>query len=353
MIELTAALQTDGENRVPPIKIFDQSNNQIKTVGRGSARLFSKPIEPTRLGSAWVFGIDMGVEPRRFTDAHGNFTLDTRRLTSFVRDISLISDDDYREIKQPSKLTKFPEDLANKNLEYSGIYEDGWMAESAVVRLAGPTRPVQFNVAGIMPWNPKTSGVSQIVVRIDGVEKARFSLTQGEFSIPMQIEPSDKPILVEIRADGARPLGPVDHRPASIRLTRIGWDAAEGPYPKEYKPSPDTAATMDSVGFWSDGWSATHSELTLASGTGGILAIRGMVPSLGNTFEAKLTVIINGTEIGTADVRPGEVTTRFPIPASAEPRRIVLNFSNGQHLPRPDTRRVGMLIDSISISLAQ
>lgn len=223
MLEITASLNSDGENRLPPIKLFNQASNSIGSVGRGSARLFSQSIKPFYLDSAMVIGIDMGNEPARFADTRGGFTSDTRRLTSFIRDISLISDEDYRVMKRPSKLENFPDDLANKNLEYSGIYEDGWMAESATLLLAAPTHPADFSVVGMMPWNPATSGVSQFIVRVDGVEKARQPLTQGEFSINIQLEPSEKPILVELQADGALPLSAGDRRPASVRLVKIGW----------------------------------------------------------------------------------------------------------------------------------
>ena len=85
-------------------------------------------------------------------------------------------------------VSQFPADLANKALEYSGLYEDGWMAEHGFLRLAGPPRPTRFVVRGVSPWNPTTSGVSDVVVRINGIEKARQGLRQGTFEISFDIE---------------------------------------------------------------------------------------------------------------------------------------------------------------------
>lgn len=247
---------------------------------------------------------------------------------------------------------KLPSVPSLQSMQCSGIWNDGWMAESAVMRLARRTQPARFVVAGMMPWNPKTLGVSQLVVRIDGVEKARHSLTQGPFFIPMNLEPSEKPIWVEIQADGAIPLGSGDHRSVSVRLTRIGWSDSGQTFPLEFRPTPETVASVDPIGLWTDGWSATRSELTLASGGDGILTIKGMIPNLKYQFATKLAVTANETQIGTITIVPGDVAVQFPVPASVMPRRIVLDFADGQGLPSPDDRSVGMMVHAISLSAA-
>ena len=62
---------------------------------------------------------------------------DTRYLTSYVRDISLVGGDAYRALQPPSSLVQFPADLMDPDVEYSGIYEDGWVAEESYIYLAG------------------------------------------------------------------------------------------------------------------------------------------------------------------------------------------------------------------------
>ena len=54
---------------------------------------------------------------------------DPRSLTSYVRDISLVSDAEYRQLRAPTLLEEFPSALGNADLEYSGIYEDGWVGK--------------------------------------------------------------------------------------------------------------------------------------------------------------------------------------------------------------------------------
>jgi hypothetical protein len=49
------------------------------------------------------------------------FALDDRRLVGFTRDISVLTDEQYRALARPTKISRFPDDLLNyKGLEYSG-----------------------------------------------------------------------------------------------------------------------------------------------------------------------------------------------------------------------------------------
>ena len=64
-------------------------------------------------------------------------TIDPRELTSHVRNISLVSEAEYARLRPPSALSRFPSDLENESLEYSGIYEDGWLGEDSYAVLRG------------------------------------------------------------------------------------------------------------------------------------------------------------------------------------------------------------------------
>ena len=223
MLEMTASFNLDRESRLPPAKIFAQPNIPLRTVGRGSARLYSQRLTPLQFGEAYVIGIDMGTDGRRFTDEKGNLTPDTRRLTAFIRDISLVSDEAYTAMKAPARVAAFPEGLADKNLEYSGIYEDGRIGERAFLRLAGPKEPAQFRVSGMMAEDPQKSGVWQLIVRVDGTEKAREALKPGPFTISFDVASSEKASTVELEVNTSDPLSVLDRRSASVRLSSVGW----------------------------------------------------------------------------------------------------------------------------------
>jgi hypothetical protein len=345
MLEVTSGLAADGDNSLPQASLLADPDVALGMIGRGSARIFSPPLSPLRIGNRWALGIDMGRDGRRFVDQDGRPTTDIRRLTSFLRDISLLSEDDYQSLKPPAIVSPFPAGLADKNLEYSGLYEDGWIAETAFMRLAGPPNAAVFNVSGSAPWDPSSTGVSELIIRVNGVEKARHQLKQGDFGFSFTVEKSDTPIRVEISANHAKPLSAGDRRPASVRLTSVGW----APLPSEYNPKSELAPFSTPIGIWNDGWSSQNAELSFPAGGAGQLIIRGRLAKLTAEFTTKMTVSIDGDPIRTFDLDREDIDINVAVPAADRPRRVSLKFSNGQDLPKPDSRHVGMLIQSISL----
>jgi hypothetical protein len=227
LVELTSSFSPAMDFALPPTQVVSDSAFQLGAVGRGSARLYSPPITPTKLGGLTVFGLDMGVDGRQNKQADGKIVLDTRWLTTYVRDISLISEEEYRALKPPHLIAHFPSDLANKALEYSGFYEDGWIAERAFLYLAPPPKAARFFVRGILPSESHASDISELVVLIDGVEKGRHLLQPGGFEFSFDLEPSPEPIRVDLMANAALPLGSQDARIASVLIRSIGWEIRE------------------------------------------------------------------------------------------------------------------------------
>jgi hypothetical protein len=101
------------------------------------------------------------------------------------------------------------------------------MSERAFLRLAAPLKPAQFVIRGFVPWEPERSGVSELVVSIDGVEKIRQALRQGEFKTSFELEPSTGTMRVDLATNASYLLGPQDAREGSILIRSIGWKRAE------------------------------------------------------------------------------------------------------------------------------
>jgi hypothetical protein len=240
LVEMTSSFLPTKQFILPPAQAVTNSAMPLAAVGRGSARLYSEPITLAKVDKLMVFGIDMGVDARPSEVTEGKIVLDPRWLTTSVRDISLISDRDYRALTPPALINEFPAGLTDKALEYSGLYEDGWMAERAFLRLAGPPTPARFVLNGMAPWDPEKSNISELVVLIDGVEKARHALQQGDFEVAFEVEPSLKPIRVDLVANGALRLGPRDARPASILIRSIGWKSSSGGPESGFRPGPSS-----------------------------------------------------------------------------------------------------------------
>lgn len=137
--------QLRAEGRViPPAAVVGTTRVRFHTVGRGSARLISPWVTPRTIDGARYVLLDLGARsvlpnvPRKGLAAlYGrSIPLDPRFLTAYVRNVSLVSSQDGADVDPPRSLSSFPVGLADPGLQYSGFYEDGWVAENSYVDLA-------------------------------------------------------------------------------------------------------------------------------------------------------------------------------------------------------------------------
>ncbi|MDX6698811.1 MAG: hypothetical protein QOE65_2208 [Solirubrobacteraceae bacterium] len=223
-VELTASLRGDGVNRLPPASAIGAARVALPITGRGSARVFSAALRPQMIaGQAYVM-LDMG-EPGRLPPVprHGleriygaNVPLDTRYVTTYVRDVSLIDERELSRLRVPTALRSFPADLADPSLEYSGIYEDGWVGESAHAVLAAG-RGDQVIVTG------DTRSAERLQVLVDGREALRTRLPAGHFSVHAPARVAGRRVRVELRFGSTLPLPAPDLRPAAAHITFLGF----------------------------------------------------------------------------------------------------------------------------------
>jgi hypothetical protein len=144
-LSVTTTPRQDGSNRLPPALVVGSTRQPLGALGRGSAHVFSTLLEPRRINGQSYVLLDMGQTGRILSTPRSGIpglyghsrALDPRYLTSYVRDVSVVTDSQYRELTPPSEISRFPTDLLDPRLEYSGLYEDGWMGEDAFVVLRG------------------------------------------------------------------------------------------------------------------------------------------------------------------------------------------------------------------------
>jgi hypothetical protein len=159
-VHFTRSFAGDGDNRLPPAAVIGTERLPFSLVGRGSARVFSPPVAPQVVGGRPYVALDMGVDGSPFPDRRSvglmrlygrDIALDGRRLVAFTRDVSLVSEAEYRARRTLPALRAFPADLANPDVEYSGLYEDRWVSEAASVSLAAGGSPSMLVVRGTVP----------------------------------------------------------------------------------------------------------------------------------------------------------------------------------------------------------
>jgi hypothetical protein len=225
VIELSDTLNHDGANLLPPAAAVGSSRVPLPLEGRGSARVFSAPLRPQMIAGTPYLLLDIGVNGRLPTVERSGLQglygrrvpIDPRFLTAYVRDVSLVSAARYAHLRAPSALSSFPADLGNPDLEYSGLYEDGWMGADGYVRLAGGPA-ADLVVRGQVP----AGAGGQLRLLVDGHRVDSVVATTGPLNVRVRIPASAATRRVELRFAKTIKLAAPDLRPASVHLSFLG-----------------------------------------------------------------------------------------------------------------------------------
>jgi hypothetical protein len=239
MLEITSTLKSDGSNRLPSVDAIGERRQALLTVGRGSARVFSPPLRPQVINGRSYYMLDMNEfgtyfpSPRKgLMKLWGTQVLyDRRKLVAFARDISLVSPTDFAALKAPPSISKFPDDLLPKHLEYSGIYEkDGWVSEHSYFMLdpAGRTkvsvRGVIPDFRAVMPVEGPEPYTTTATLLIDGQPVAERELQYGDFTLDGAVPAGTGRRKVELRFSRGQLLPPGDGRPVGAMVKFVGFE---------------------------------------------------------------------------------------------------------------------------------
>ena len=235
-ISLTNTLKTDGNNALPPVAVVGGRRMTLPIVGRGAARVFSGIVSPQSLAGIDFLGLDMGIDEKPVRERprsnlmrlYGNeVRADQRNMTVFARDISLVDDARYRDMAAPAFVRRFPADLANQNLEFSGIYEDGWTSEDSrfVLQSNGGSTVM---VRGVVPTVNDPTFHTTLCIAIDGKQVGCTPLDTGQFTFAAQAVAAKRgKHEVRLHFDRYQRLGAGDGRPVAMLAEFIGF----GPEP--------------------------------------------------------------------------------------------------------------------------
>jgi hypothetical protein len=225
-LDLTESLKHDGVNALPPASVVGSRRYRLPLIGSGSARVFSAPLQPQTIDGQKFIVLDLGRKgqltpsTRRGIEAlYGkSVPLDPRYLVAYLRDISMVSAAEYAHLHPPAALSNFPADLANNNVAYSGLYEDGWVGATSYVVLAGGGASKLQLRAGVPP------GVGgHVDVSLNGHALASVPVAPGPLNIELPVPASSQNRRVELRFSETIKLGGDDLRPAAAHLSFIGF----------------------------------------------------------------------------------------------------------------------------------
>jgi hypothetical protein len=201
VVDFTRTALGHGRTELPKKAIVvGEEDYKLPFVGAGSARVVTGIIKPEVYEGQSYITIDFGDTAQPIEKLKTGlmrwygveYNLDDRRLIGFTRDISVITDEQYRAMDRPTRISNFPWDLINyKGLEYSGMYEDGWTTRDAYFKM-GASHPGQvFLFRGYIPDIPRfrTAGVD-VTVSLNGRPTEIVNLKAGAFALTRLIEES-------------------------------------------------------------------------------------------------------------------------------------------------------------------
>ena len=160
----TAGLAGQGFSLPTAAAVIGTERLNLGFEGQGAGRVLSEPLTPREIDGHFYLALDMGVDAVRFpSERHGLAALygtqlgdDPRHLVGFARNISLLTPEQVAALTPPPAIAAFPAGLFDPGLLYSGVSEDGWLADKAWFELALPGSSNLVHVTGEIPgFSPK------------------------------------------------------------------------------------------------------------------------------------------------------------------------------------------------------
>ena len=340
----------------PRALVQGATDQPFGALGHGAFNRIVGPLRPLWHEGAAYVAIDFMEMPEPVPDFrhglkalyHTDVPLDSRRLVGWGRDISVLSPAQYAELARPRRIVRFPQDLiSNDALEFSGIYEDGWLSPDSEFVLAGARVGDCVRLRGSVPALAGTPlGTGDLLVSINGASTIPLPAKAGRFDwqIPITSGASQTRVRLHFTASGALPN--VDTRPVGGALelleispvTAQAWDFTNTETPR-----------LATTGVDQDGWAAKAATLLLPARPQPVeLVMRFEYPGWGGNGQL-LRVRLDGKVIAAQNLTPG--TTEVPLTLAAAPAPQTIEFlcEEAFPLPAPDGRRRACRLLSVEL----
>ena len=236
-LSLSASYSKQEDFRIPAARVAGEVDVTLPVVGRGSARLISVPLKPRQIDSSDYMGIDFGrpgalIDPERkgpMTLFSQNVKLDIRRVVLWARDISYISPSQYVALTRPKAIQAFPSALEDRGLEYSGIFEDGWISDAAYVVLQSSRDSGKRSlfVSGLIPDINGAPFSAVVTIKVNDEVVYTGKHAKGVVSITVPLDHAsvngESMAKVQIESSAFQRLPNGDNRPVSMHIDKIGF----------------------------------------------------------------------------------------------------------------------------------
>jgi hypothetical protein len=129
----------------------------------------------------------------------------------------------------PAGISRFPADLANRELKLGGVFADGWTSPVASLNLHQPDGKQLLVIRGLVPKIGAADYRTGFEVRLDQKVIARRSLGVGEFTLEAQVPAEPGKHRIDLVFSNPQVLPAGDGRAIGARLSFAGFEPADRP----------------------------------------------------------------------------------------------------------------------------
>jgi hypothetical protein len=234
IISLSSTLLPQHDRKLPVVALNQATGVKLPIVGRGSARIEVRNFTTEEVKGREYLQFLFLNEPRLFPQTGNRITqlygkdipIDTRFISTFGKNISLVTKESFNQKKAPSLIGNVSEALREENLFYSGVYEDGWVAEDSYFILDG-RKSRKLLVDGTIPLLGNSRFKTFVSVYLNDRLLETRQVGVGTFNLDLdlggvQISPNSRD-RVTLRFSSTQRLSGTDGRPVSALITQIGF----------------------------------------------------------------------------------------------------------------------------------
>jgi hypothetical protein len=209
-----------GRKELPNVFVVGDKQISLPFSGEGAARVISEPISTQSMGNSRFILLDLGPIPPRPSHTDRAQASDPRQISLYLRDVSLLTEEEYAAIAPPKCLKSFPADLGQKQLEFSGCEENGSVANHAWFRLMRPESSGPLIVRGrLLQIERNTTSVTTLRVKWDGAEVGQWEIETSEFDFSVPLPDGHGPGRLELEFTRNH-----SSHTAIAQLTFVGFD---------------------------------------------------------------------------------------------------------------------------------
>ncbi len=208
LVECTATHPPLDEGMVPAAVVGDQRVS-LPLSGQGASRVISEPLAVQQVGCSKFLVLDLGHSPPVFDANKSPSGGETRPISMYIRDVSLLTEEEFGALVPPACVKSFPSDLANKQLAFSGCGEDGRVGKESWFRLSRPGTTGSVVVRGEVPGSAaKTFGQNQLLVKWNSIEVGQIMTISGQFEFRASLPPGAETGKLELQFANSWPFPP-------------------------------------------------------------------------------------------------------------------------------------------------